>query len=235
MESRGHTVVAKIIHGESDGSLEMVVNRALFAAVRVEYLFIKECAVAALGDILVNRREQPKSVVRAVAGVTRFLYIFGVVGGVFLTRLVSIFYKRQTRAVRNLCGEHELYLLFRHLGSKVDNTLDILDRITVAESVSQTAVLEGSGSRPDKGYEAVVCVPCVHHVVEVCVGGVYLEVVQLAVPVFLKLRKLLFNHARFIVFRYYLLGNIFGLLTEKVGELLCFPGLKNDIALQRSA
>lgn len=72
----------------------------------------------------------------------------------------------------------------------MNDTLDILNGVAVAEAVSQTAVLEGSRSGPDEGDEAVVCVPGVDHVVEVLVGGVYLEVVQLAVPVVLELCKL---------------------------------------------
>ena len=69
----------------------------------------------------------------------------------------------------------------------MNDTLDILNGVAVAEAVSQAAVLEGSRSGPDEGDEAVVCVPGVDHVVEVLVGGVYLEVVQLAVPVVLEL------------------------------------------------
>ena len=106
----------------------------------------------------------------------------------------------------------------------------------VAEAGSLTAVLEGSRSGPDDGDEAVVCVPGVDHVVEVCVGGEYLEVVQLAVPELLECCELCFNGAALLVLCDDLGDLRLGFLTaEDVGQLLGFAGLEDDVALERAA
>ena len=117
----------------------------------------------------------------------------------------------------------------------MDNALDILNGVAVAEAVSQTAVLEGSRSGPDECDEAVVCVPGVDHVVEVCVGGVYLEVVQLAVPEVLELLKLSGNGAGLLVLSDDLGDLSLGLLTAQyVCQLLALAGLEHDVALKRA-
>ena len=64
------------------------------------------------------------------------------VGVVFLSCLVIVLNEGQTCAVCNLSREHEYDLLLSHFGCKVDNALNILYSITVAEAVSQTAILE---------------------------------------------------------------------------------------------
>ena len=239
VQTCGHAVVAEVVHGEVDRSLEVVVNGALLAIVSVEDLLVEERGIAALGDVLVNGREQPQSVVCTVAGVTSLLRVYGVlvvlVGVVLLTRLVIVLNQRQTCAVSYLRGQHEHDLLLCHLRRKVNDTLDILNGVAVAEAVSQAAVLEGSRSGPDEGDEAVVCVPGVNHVVEVLVGGVYLEVVQLAVPVVLELCKLCLYRAGLLVSADDLGDLSLGLLAaEDVCKLLGLAGLENDVALERA-
>ena len=240
VQTCGHTVVAEVVHREVDCSLEVVVNRALFAVVSVEDFLIEERDIAAFADVLVDSGEQPERVVCAVGGVSRLLCIYGVlvvfVGVIFLARLVVVLNERQTCAVCNLSGKHKNNLLLCHFGSKVNNALNVLNSVAVAEAVSQTAVLERSRSRPGKRDEAVISVPCVYHIVEVLVGSVDLKVVQLAVPVVLKLGKLRINGSGILILCDDSADFLRGFLTaENVGQLLCFAGLKNDVALKRAA
>ena len=213
----------------------MVVDRTLLAVVGVEYLFIEESAVAALGDVFIYRREKPQSVVGAVAGVSGLLDVFGVVRGVFLTGLVGVLHQRQTRAVRHLRGKHKYYLLLCHFGGKVDNALDILYGVAVAEAVAESAVLEGRGSRPCEGDEAVVGVPNVDDIVEVLVRGMHLQIIELAVPVFFQDFKLLIADAGLFVAGDYLLRFLLRLLTEKVNEFLRLAGSEGYIRLESAA
>ena len=67
----------------------------------------------------------------------------------------------------------------------MDDTLDILNGITVAVTVSFATVLEGSCSGPGKGNETLVSVPCVNHAVEGSTWSVNLEVSKLCVPILL--------------------------------------------------
>ena len=146
MKSRGHSVVAEVVHREVNRAFEVLVNRALFAVVREVNLLVEELLVAALADILVNGREQPKRVICAIRGVSRFTNIAFFVGRVLVTGVVGVLYKRKSRAVRDLRREHKLNLLLRHLGRKVNDTLNILNGVAVAKAVSQAAVNERSRS-----------------------------------------------------------------------------------------
>ena len=166
---------------------------------------------------------------------TCFLYIIGIIGSVLLARLVSVLDERKTRAVRNLCGKHEYYLLLCHFGRKVDYTLDILYRVAVAEAVAQTAILERSRSRPCEGDKAVVSVPYIDDIVEVLVGGVYLEIVELAVPVFFQYFKLLVAYTGLLISCDYLLRFRLGLLTEQIYEFLGLAGSECDVGLESAA
>ena len=239
METCGHTVVSKVIHREHDSSLEVIVNSTLFAIVSVEDLFIQELDIAAFGDVLVNSGEEPESVICTVGGMPCLLGICGVgvilIRVIFLTCLVVILDQRKTCAVCYLCGEHELDLLLSHFGSKVNDTLDILNGISVAVAVSQTAVLEGSSSGPDEGDEAVICVPYIYHVVEVSIGSIYTEVSKLGVPELLELSDLSLNNAVLLVLGDDLSSNCLRSLTENVDDLLGLAGLENDIALESAA
>ncbi len=63
----------------------------------------------------------------------------------------------------------------------------------------------------------------------------YLQVVDLSVPELLELGKLLFNNAVLLVFRYYLAGGLFVLLSEKICYPLALSRLQSDVALQCAA
>ena len=68
---------------------------------------------------------------------------------------------------------------------QMNDTLNVLYSIAVAVAVPQTAVYKRCGTGPDKGDEALISVPDVDHVVERIRRCADLEMVQLAVPVFL--------------------------------------------------
>ena len=105
---------------------------------------------------------------------TCFFYIGRIVGSVFFAGVMGVLYKRKSRAVGYLSGKHKFDLFVGHFGSKVNNALNVLYGVTVAESVAEPAVLERGCSGPDKGDKAVVGVPHVYHIVEIIVGSVYL-------------------------------------------------------------
>ncbi len=94
------------------------------------------------------------------------------------------FTKRKSAAVVYLGRQHETYFVTGHFRVQMNDSLDILDCVTVAVSVSQSAVDERGGPGPDEGYEAVVGIPGVDHRVEGRTRGLYLEVIQSFVPVF---------------------------------------------------
>ena len=119
----------------------MLIYRS-FTAVCIYDDLIEEVFVAAFADILDDSREQPECVVSTVRGVTCLLNIFRIVGSVFVTGIVVELNKRQTAAVVNLSGEHETNLLSSHFRIKVNDTLNVLNGITVAVAVSQTTVNE---------------------------------------------------------------------------------------------
>ena len=131
---------SEIVHRKVYRAFEVFVNRAFFAVVREIDFLVEERDIAAFADILVNGREEPQSVIGTIARVSRFTDIFGVVGSVFVSRIVSVLDKRKSRAVCNLCREHKYYLFFCHFGREVDNSLNILYGVAVAETVAQTAV-----------------------------------------------------------------------------------------------
>ena len=54
--------------------------------------------------------------------------------------------KRKSAAVAYLSGKHEADLIGSHLRVKVDDTLDVLNGVTVAVAVAEAAVDEGSCS-----------------------------------------------------------------------------------------
>ena len=136
-------MLSEVVHRESYRTLKVLVNAALLAVVGEPDLLVEECKVSALSDVLVDRREEPERIVGTVAGVSRLLNVLGIVRSVLLTGLMCVLYKRKSRSVSNLSREHEPDLFLGHLGSEMDDALDILNRITVAEAVSETAVLEG--------------------------------------------------------------------------------------------
>ncbi|MNW09119.1 hypothetical protein D3C71_2060440 [compost metagenome] len=73
----------------------------------------------------------------------------------------------------------------------MNDALNILHGIPISESIAQAAVLEGGGTGPDEGDEALVCVPGVDHVVEIFAWRLDLKTVKLAVPECLQLFELL--------------------------------------------
>ena len=235
MQSCRHSVVAEIVHREIDRSLQVVVNGALLHVVRVEDFFIEESDVAAFGDVLIYGREQPQRVVCAVRGVTGLLNVRGVVRRILMARIMRILYKRKACAVRYLRGEHEPDLVRCHLGSEVNDSLDILYGIAVTEAVPESAVLEGCGSGPGKCDEAVVSVPDVHHVVERLVRRMYLQVIEFCVPVCLQLFDFLLDYAVLLVLRDDFLRGLLGLLAEDIREPAGLARSKFNIALQRAA
>ena len=83
-----------------------------------------------------------------------------------MSGIVCVLHERETASVMNLSREHEDDHVLCHVRSKMYNTLDVLNSIAVTEAVSLAAVDKGCGSRPDEGHKAVVCMPSVHHSVE---------------------------------------------------------------------
>ena len=227
-------MVAQALHGETDRTFQMVVNRIL-AAVCIDDHFIVECLVAGFAHILADGREQPQRIVCTVGRVTGLLDIFRIVRSVFMAGIVVELDQRQTAAVVYLCRQHKADLFCGKLRIQVNDALDILYRIPIAVAVAQTAVYKGCCTGPDKGNETLISVPYVDHVVEGLRRCVYLEVVQLAVPVSLQC----------LDFFVYLAGSLIGcqdlvclgvvLLTQYEDQFLGLARLERDIALECAA
>ena len=136
---------AESFHRESDSVLEVVVN-GILAAVCINDDFVEERLVSALTDVFEHRREQPQSVIGSVRRVTCLLSILAVrvvlIRAVLKACFVVELNERKSAAVVHLCRQHESYLLCCKLGVDMDNTLYILNGITVAVAVAQTAVDE---------------------------------------------------------------------------------------------
>ncbi len=139
MKSGRHIMIAETFHGESYCIFQMIVNRS-FAAVCINDDFVKEINVSAFSDILDDSREQPQRIVCTVRGMTCFLNVFGVVGSILMTCIVIKLNKRKSAAVVHLSGKHESDLFGSHFRIKMNNSLNILNRIAIAIAVSKTAV-----------------------------------------------------------------------------------------------
>ena len=238
METCGHMVVAQMCHGEVYGTLEVVVNSAL-AAVGVEDHLVKECLVSALADVLDDSGEEPQSIVCTIGGMTRLLCVQGVlvvlVGMRLMTRIVVELYKGKTCAVVDLCGEHKAYLVRCPFGIEVDDALYILNGVTVAVTVSQTAVYKGSCSRPDECDKALICVPHIDHIVEGIGGSADGEAVKDVMPVGDELRYLLVGSSAVLVAGDDLICLYIVLLTQSKGQHLRFTGSQFYLGLESAA
>ena len=123
----------------------MLVN-CILAAVCVYDNLIEERLVSALADILINCWEEPESVVCSIAWVACFLSVDRVlvvlVRASFVACLVVELNKWKSAAVIYLCRDHKSDLFSSKLRIDMDNTLDILNCISIAIAVSQTAIDE---------------------------------------------------------------------------------------------
>ena len=117
----------------------------------------------------------------------------------------------------------------------MDDTLDILNGISVAVAVSESAVDKRSSSRPDESDEALISVPYIYHVVELIVRCADLEVIELAVPVVNKLLELCVDLACLLILSHDSLSCLGILLSYDVDDLCCLSGSKLCIRLESAA
>ena len=132
---------------------------------------IKEALVSALAKVLDDSGEEPERVIGTVGGMSCLLCVNAVL--VILVRtglvagIVSELNERKSAAVAYLSREHEAYLFLCSFRIQMNDTLYILDSISVAVTISEAAVNKGCCSGPDKCHEAVKCVPCIYHFIEI--------------------------------------------------------------------
>lgn len=115
---------------------------------------------------------------------------------------------------------------------QMDNALNILHSIPVAEPVTQARVLEGGSTRPDEGNEALVSIPGVDHIVQIVARGVNLEAVKLAVPERLQFFELLLYNRQIFVVTQNLRRTLLIILSQQEGDFFLFSRLQLHIDLQ---
>ena len=235
VQAGGHAVGTQMVHGEVNGALEVVQHGAL-VEVGVGDDFIQEILVAGLGDVLVHGGEEPQRVVGAVVRMAGGADIALVLGLVLVACIVVELHQGQAAAVMHLGAEHEHQTLLGHLGIEVDDALDILHGVAVAQAVALAAVDQGRRAAPHEGGEALEGVPGVDHGVEVGVGGVDHQAGQLAVPVLDQLSQLGVDHVLGVGIAVDDRAGQGGrLLHEKEGDGLALAGLQHQLGMQRAA
>ena len=208
----------------------MLVNRALVPVGERNYL-VNKTEIAGLGNILVDRGEEPERVVRPVGRMSRLLDIRGVVRSIFMTCVVSEFHERKAAAVVHLRREHKADLFHRHFRRQVYDSLDILHGVPVAVSVPQATVDKGRRSRPDKGHKAVVSVPGIDHRIEFRTGRRDLKVGEVPVPEAEKLFHVLLGRKGDVrVIGKELLRLFFVFHSEEEGECSALSGSQCDLS-----
>ena len=117
----------------------------------------------------------------------------------------------------------------------MNDTLNVLYSIAVAVAVPQTAVYKRCGTGPDKGDEALISVPDVDHVVERIRRCADLEMVQLAVPVFLQSLYFVVNLAGSFIGSEDFVCLCIVFLTQYEDQFLGFARLEGDVTLESTA
>lgn len=182
MEASGHTMHAQVVHGEVDGALE-VIQHGAFAMGGVGNDLVHEVDVAGLGNVLIHGGEEPQGVVGTVAGVRGGADVAFVLGRILVAGIVGELHQGQAAAVMHLGRQHMHQATLGHFGIQMDDALDVLHGVAIAQTIALAAVDQGRGTAPHEGDEALEGVPGVDHGVEVAIGGVHLQGAQLAVPV----------------------------------------------------
>ena len=235
VEARRHAVDAQVVHGEVDGALQ-VIQHGAFAVGGVGNDLIEEVLVAGFGDVLVHRGEEPQGVVGAVMGMAGGTDVALVLGGVLVACVVVELHQGQAAAVMHLGAQHEHQALLGHFGIQVDDALDVLHGIAVAQAVALAAVHQGRRAAPHEGDEALEGVPGVDHGVEAGIGGVDSQSGELAVPVFLQLGQLGVDHVLGVGIAIDDgPGEGGGLLHQQEGDGLALAGLERQLGVQRAA
>ncbi|MNC04777.1 hypothetical protein D3C75_522230 [compost metagenome] len=75
-------------------------------------------------------------------GMTSFPYIFRIIRCALMPRIVVKFHQRKSTAVGNLGGYHQSKTFKGHLMIQMNDALNILHRIPIAQSITKTGVLE---------------------------------------------------------------------------------------------
>ena len=234
VKSGRHAMIAQMLHREIDGSLQVVINGTL-VAVRVRDDLVDECGVARLTQILLDGREEPQSIVCTICGMAGCGHIGSIVRCILMSCIMVELNERKSAAVVNLCGKHEADLLTRSGRIQMDHALDILNGVTIAITITKSAVDEGSRAGPDECHEALISVPCIDHRVEVLIRCLNLEVLQFGIPVLLELAKFLFCLRRICITLQQLLRLFVVILAEQEYDLLRLAGLQCDLCGQCAA
>ena len=235
VQTRRHTMRAQMIHGEVNRALQVIKHRA-FAVRRIRNDLVHKRGIARFGDILVNSREQPQRIVRAIMRMTRGADVAVVLRGILVPRVVVELHQRQTAAVMHLRAEHENKAFLRHLRVKVDDALNVLHRVAVAQTVALTAVDEGRRAAPDKRREALEGVPSVDHAVEIRVGRVDRQAGELAVPVINQRFQFAVHLIRDVgIAVQQRTRRLFALLRQQERNRLRLAGLERQHRVQRTA
>ena len=101
MKSGRHLMIAKMIHREIDRTLQVIIYRIL-TAVRIEDHFIQESNITGFGYVLVDGREQPKGIIRAISRMSGLSYIRFIIRSILMSGIMIEFDKRKSGAVINL-------------------------------------------------------------------------------------------------------------------------------------
>ena len=188
----------------------MVIYGTLIAIVCIRNHFLDIVLITGFRNVLPDGREEPESIIRTVCRMSGHLYPFRIVRSTGIAGNKVKQYQRKTTAVIYLCGQHERNLLLCHFGIQMDNTLNILNGITISITVSLSAVAKGCCARPSKGNKTLICIPGIYHAIECGIGSIDLEVHKLCMPVINQLLLLLLNHTQ---------------ISIALQNLICHPGL----------
>ena len=217
-----------MIQREIQSSLQVLIDTSLVAVRKRDHL-IEERDISGLGDILVDRGEEPERVIRAVGRVPGRTDIAVVLRCILMSRIVVELDQRKSAAVMDLSRKHEPDLVSCFFRRQMNDSLDILYRIAVTVAVPKTAVEEGGCSGPCKCHKAVICVPCVDHGVELRTGCFDLKVREPLTPHALQhFDFLLTDFFRRSVVLHDLPALLIILLSEDECNRSALPGLKTE-------
>ena len=223
-----HSVRPEMIQREIQSSLQVLIDTSLVAVRKRDHL-IEERDISGLGDILVDRGEEPERVIRAVGRVPGRTDIAVVLRCILMSRIVVELDQRKSAAVMDLSRKHEPDLVSCFFRRQMNDALDILYRIAVTVAVPKTAVEEGGCSGPCKCHKAVICVPCVDHGVELRTGCFDLKVREPLTPHALQhFDFLLTDFFRRSVVLHDLPALLIILLSEDECNRSALPGLKTE-------